>query len=238
MSFKYKKVDKEGLDILNTMSLANKLNQWMYQTILPFCSGKILEVGSGLGNISQYFIREKKDIYLSDIRSNYRERLANRFCLSNDKILDIDIVQPDFNNRNKALLGQFDSIFCLNVVEHIENDKLAVENMFNLLKKGGYLIILVPAYQNLYNNFDKTLEHYRRYNKKTLTNIMKGKPIKTFYFNSIGIIGWYVSGKILKNKTLPEKEVKLYNYFVPVIKLIDKFTFNKLGLSVISISQK
>ena len=72
-------------------------------------------------------------------------------------------------------------------MEHIKDDHLAIKNMVKLLKPGGNLVILVPAYQALYNNFDTTLEHYRRYNKKSLTSLMGnyGEIISAFYFNML-----------------------------------------------------
>ncbi len=65
-------------------------------------------------------------------------------------------------------------------MEHIENDHLAIHNCRKLLKKGGKLIILVPAFQSLYNGFDKELYHYRRYTKHTLNKLFKENPTSIF----------------------------------------------------------
>lgn len=240
MAFDYKEVDQEGFYILDVISDAGKFNKWMYDTIRPYNTGKILEIGSGVGNISQFFVRDNADITVSDIRENYRHILQQKFSLPDDKVIDIDIAHPDFANEYPTLIGVFDSVFCLNVVEHIENDALAAKNLALLLKKGGHLTVLVPAYQSLYNGFDKTLEHYRRYTKATLNKIMapNGAVQHTFYFNFVGIFGWWVSGKLFGNKSIPEGEMKLYNTLVPAIKLIDKLTFKKMGLSVISVLKK
>jgi SAM-dependent methyltransferase len=240
MKFAYKDLDKEGLSVLDVISTADKFNNWMYETISPFCSGNILEIGSGVGNISQYFIRDNKHIILSDIRLNYRNIIRTKFSLDNTKVIDIDITHLDFLNIYPELLGKFDSVFCLNVVEHLKDDDLSIENMMKLLKKGGQLTVLVPAYQCLYNEFDVNLEHYRRYDKKTILKLMSkhGNLIKVFYFNSIGILGWFVSGKLFKNNTIQKGEMKLYNYLVPFIKFFDRLTFNRIGLSVVCVIKK
>jgi SAM-dependent methyltransferase len=240
MEFEVKKIDQSGLEILDVVSKADKLNNWMFETIQSFCSGAILEVGSGIGNISQYFVRSKSDITVSDLRENYREILKSKFKLEDEKVLNLDIVDLNFEVNSKHLLNKFDSIFSLNVVEHIKDDDLAIKNMVKLLKPGGNLVILVPAYQALYNQFDVTLEHYRRYNKLSLTNLMSkyGEIKKSFYFNAVGTLGWWVSGKLFKNKMIPEGEMKLYNQLVPIIKLVDKVTFNRFGLSVICVIKK
>jgi SAM-dependent methyltransferase len=240
MKFEYKDIDKEGLSVLDVISSADKFNYWMYETIAPFSSGTILEIGSGVGNISQYFLKDNKNIYLSDIRLNYRNIIQNKFNLDHTRVIDIDIIDSDFSNNYRELLGKFDSVFCLNVVEHLEDDNLSIENMLKLLKPGGELTVLVPAFQFLYNKFDVNLEHFRRYNRKTILKLMTkhGELIKVFYFNSIGILGWFVSGKIFKNNTIQKGEMKLYNYLVPFIKIFDRLTLNKIGLSVVCVIKK
>lgn len=233
-----KKIDLEGLTTLSVIEKADKFNGWMYNNIAPFCKGKILEIGSGIGNISQFFIANKQDIILSDLRDNYIEILKNKFT---NEVVKIDLVDPDFDTKYSTYLESFDTVFALNVVEHIKDDVQAIANCKKLLKKGGCLIILVPAYQALYNNFDIELEHFRRYTKETLKPIILKndlKIIKTFSFNLIGILGWYFSGNILKKKTIPEGQMGLFNLLVPIFKFVDKVTLNKIGLSVINISEK
>ncbi len=64
--------------------------------------------------------------------------------------------------------NSIDVIILLNVLEHIENDALALQQIYRILKKGGLLIIEVPAGPNLYDIYDKMLMHYRRYTLRHL----------------------------------------------------------------------
>jgi len=233
-----KEIDLEGLETLSVIEKADRFNEWMYKTIAPHCKGKILEIGSGIGNISKFFIDDKKEIVLSDLRDNYCEILRKKFS---NPVIKIDLVAPDFDTQYANLLGTFDSLFALNVVEHIEDDLQAIANCKKLLKTGGTLIILVPAYQWLFNNFDVELEHFRRYTQKSLKKIIVKNELtvkKLFSFNLIGILGWYVSGQILKKKTIPEGQMGLFNLLVPIFKIADFVTFRKFGLSVICVSEK
>ena len=240
--FAFKEIDQEGMDILNVIAEADKFNRWMYNTIAPYTKGRILEVGSGIGNISAFFLENNATICLSDIRSNYCGYLERKF--SGQKgvlgILEMDLIDKDFDQKFSHLFNSFDSIFALNVVEHISDDDLAISNSKKLLKTGGNLIILVPAYQSLYNKFDKELEHYRRYTKKKLTGLM-GKHLEIIhsqYFNFAGIFGWFLSGSLMKKQTIPGGQMKLYNKLVPVFKVADKVMFNQMGLSVIAVGKK
>lgn len=242
-NFEYKTIDKEGMDILSVIEKADKFNYWMFETIKPHCKGKILEIGSGLGNISQFFLKENFNIILSDIRDNYCEVLRTKFekVKQNVEVVNIDLVDPSFDVKYSKYLGTFDTVFALNVVEHIENDGLALINIYKLLKKEGVVIILVPAYQALYNGIDKSLEHYKRYNQKMTDRVVSQAGFKIVhrqYFNAMGILAWFISGKLQKNDTIPEGQMGLYNKLVPIFRIIDKIIFNKIGLSNISVGIK
>jgi 2-polyprenyl-3-methyl-5-hydroxy-6-metoxy-1,4-benzoquinol methylase len=241
--FSYKEIDLEGLETLKVIADAEKFNNWTFEVISPFCNGKILEIGSGIGNISSRFIQNNFNIWLSDIRYNYRSFLNQKFSneISKEKILDLDLVHPQFESIYATLIGTFDTVFALNVIEHIEDHEKAINNCRSLLRPGGKLIILVPAYKNLYNSFDKELMHYRRYNSNLLVSLFQAQNLEiidSFYFNAGGIPGWFVSGFIQKNKTIPASQMKIYDALVPVFKIIDKLLFRRIGLSVICVGKK
>ena len=238
--FEYREIDKEGWETLDAIAAADKFNQWMYQTIKPYSSRKILEIGSGIGNISKFFIDDKANITLSDIRPVYCDVLKKKFSGAND-VIEMNLTHPSFDAEYSQFLGKYDTVFALNVVEHIKDDEMAVKNCHKLLKPKGSLVILVPAYADLYNRFDRELEHFRRYTDKRLNNLLASGNFTiqhSQYFNFMGIPGWYISGKLQKNKTIPKGQMSLYNKFVPVFKLVDKLLFNKVGLSVISVGIK
>ena len=233
-------LDKYGISTLEAISNAPAFNRWTYDLIQPFCKGRIIELGSGIGNISQYFLEEKKDITLSDLRENYRAYLSNHFSQYQPNVRSVDMVHPDFNETYADLIGQFDTVFALNVVEHIENHALAVQNAGSLLKPGGCLIILVPAYGWLYNKFDKELGHFKRFTRKSLRAIFPKEfhILQTAYFNALGIPGWFVSGSLVRNKEISSGEMKLFNKLVPIAKAMDAITFDNIGLSVWCVALK
>ena len=233
-----KEIDIEGEDTLNAVAKADKFNFWMYSQMRPFLRGNILEIGSGIGNISDFLTKEFSSACLSDVRDQYTEHLKQRFPHNN--VLNIDLVHPEFETVYQKLLGSFDFVFALNVVEHIKDDSLAASNMARLLKPSGTMFILVPAYQWLYNSFDVTLEHFRRYNKKRITRInpKSCEPIQSRYFNAFGIVGWFIVGSVFKKKIIPEGNMSLFNKIVPMVKVLDWVLGNQIGLSVILVTKK
>ena len=156
--------DLTGEATLDIIARANRFNRWMYHTIKPFCRGRIFEIGSGKGNISRFFIKDHQQILLSDFREDYCKNLSREFGDS-PGVLGIevlDLIDPGFENSFSSHLGKYDTVFALNVLEHISDEKKALNNCHKLLAKGGQLVILVPSYGKLYNGFDRELGHFRR----------------------------------------------------------------------------
>jgi SAM-dependent methyltransferase len=234
---------KSGTDTLKVISDAGKFNRWMYETIKPYCSGNILEIGSGIGNISQYFLNDNFEIALSDLSTDYFKILESKFArFSNLKgLFTLDFAEKELEQNYPHLIGQFDTVFALNVLEHVSDHVQSIKNCQKLLKPGGNLVILVPAFQSLFNQFDVALEHQRRYTPKTIKKVMSISGfsiIHTQFFNVPGILGWYISGNLMGKKAIPGGQMKLYDKLVPLWKVADWFLKPFLGLSVICVAKK
>ncbi len=232
-----------GTDTLEVISAADNFNHWMYQAIQPHCKGKILEIGSGIGNISQFFVKDGADITLSDFDSSYFPRLKEKFGNNRNLkgIHQIDLSVKNPKQRYPDLIGKFDTVFALNVVEHIEDHQQALMNAHAFLRPGGNVVILVPAFQFLFNGFDVQLGHFRRYTSSNLKSLIESAGFEitnSWYFNFIGTLGWYMTGNILRKKMIPGGQMKLYNALVPVWKMIDVLMKPFMGLSVICVGRK
>lgn len=232
-----------GTDTLTLIAGADKFNRWMYETIKPHCTGNILEIGSGIGNISQFFIKDGAEITLSDIETSYFPQLQEKFGKNQNLkgIQLLDLSDKNLEKNHPEMIGAFDTIFALNVVEHIPDHEQAMKNALKMLRKGGKVVILVPAFQWLFNGFDKQLDHQRRYTQKSLRTLLEGNGFAVKhaqYFNFMGVLGWFFSGNILRKKNIPGGQMKLYNELVPLWKVIDFFTQKIIGLSVIQVGVK
>lgn len=234
--------DPVGKHTLEVISGATRFNKWMYAEIKPFLKGDILEIGSGIGNISQYVINNGYDITLSDYNPAYYKYLQENFSKTPNvrSILQLDLLHPDFKTEYAALEEKFDTIFMLNVIEHLKDDPIAVDNCKFMLKQNGHFIVLAPAYNWLYCRIDKELGHYRRYTLKKMKQLIKDQNMEVIngqYFNFLGTIGWFLFGKVFKRKMLG-KEMNSFNQLVPIAKLLDKLFMKRIGLSVIVTGKK
>jgi SAM-dependent methyltransferase len=235
--------DPIGTETLDNISEAKAFNKWMYSVISPYLKGKILEIGSGIGNISDFLLDDKHNVTLSDLKSEYCEYLSKHFRDKKSLVSteQINLEDYDFENKYSGIQNSFDTVFALNVIEHIENDSLAIQNCRKLLKPGGDLIILVPSYKCLYCRFDKELGHFRRYNRKSLLMLLKSNGFTIndlFNFNAAGVFGWLLFGKLLNRRQIKQNQMQLYNNLVVLFIFLDKLLFRKFGLSLIIIAKK
>ncbi len=225
---------------LRILDKANSFTDWMYDEIKPYLKGNVFEVGSGQGTYSRKIINDfpKSRIVLSDIDENYVHRL-NVLASKNVDVLNIDIsLREDF----KKIKFPIDSFFALNVLEHIEDDVHAMNNVYDVLSPGGKFVVLVPAHKFLYNCIDKGIGHHRRYTRKDLLDKVsrtKFKVEKLFYFNFLSIFGWYLNGNILKREVINESAVGLLNKLVPLLRLFEKYILRQgLGISLVIVLEK
>ena len=236
-------LDPAGLHTLQVISKAGHFNRWMFETIRPYLKGDILEIGSGIGNISDFLVNEGYTVTLSDYNQEYCDVLKEKYHgRKNVKdILSIDLQQPDFYLKYNHLKETFDTIYLLNVIEHLQDDHKAVEYCKYLLKPKGNLILLAPAFGFLYCRLDKELGHFRRYRLKELRDLLVHQNFTVIhqqYYNLLGLFGWFVSGKLAGSKTLDASETSLFNKLVPLAKLSDRLVFRKVGLSAIIAGEK
>ncbi len=233
--------DPAGLETLELFANAAHFNRWMYDAIAPYCRGEILEIGSGIGNISLLLLEKNRPVALSDLRAGYCDILRRRFALQENLrgIYQIDLSVADPAAAYPELYGRYDTVIAMNVIEHIEDDGRAVRNCRKLLKPGGQLVLLVPAFQRLHNQLDRELGHCRRYTKKTLKALLDReglKPLHTEYFNSVGIFGWWFAGSLQKRRIISQGQLKLFNQLIPLFRLVDKLVAPVAGLSVIAVA--
>lgn len=222
------------------MMTAHRYMEWVLDPFKPYLGKNVLEVGCGHGGYGQAIGKNSNYTGL-DLSHDLIETLKKKN--PDQSFLCADITDPE---SIKELRGkEFDTILCLNVLEHIENDKKAIDAMTDVLKPGGHLLLFVPAFQQLYTEMDRLAGHFRRYKIEDFEpRLDKGKVrvIKTGYFNSLGGLGWFVN-KANKPKTLNDDSVNAQlvffdKYLVPVAKFMDVFTSRFFGQSVYVVAQK
>jgi glycosyltransferase involved in cell wall biosynthesis/protein-L-isoaspartate O-methyltransferase len=213
-----------GAKILDSLAGTKRFNRWMADTVRPLVGTRVLELGAGIGNMTQHLSRGRKIYVASDIDQEHIARLRVRFRgRPNLEIRRCDLSDAaDF----QPLLGSFDSVVCLNVVEHVEDDLGALRNIFSALKPGGRAIILVPQDQKAYGTLDEVLGHCRRYSEAQLRARMEEAGFKVervLHFNRVTRPGWRFNGQVLKRRSFGRFQLKVFDTLVPLWRRIDRY---------------
>jgi glycosyltransferase involved in cell wall biosynthesis len=213
-----------GPDILHALSHAGRFNRWMADTIRPYVGARVLEIGAGIGNLTRALIPRVKCYVATDLDPEHMARLTTRLQhRPNLRVRYCDLTNPDDFTE---FAGTMDSVICLNVLEHIEDDLLGLRNIYSALSPGGRAIVLVPHGQEIFGSLDVALGHFRRYSHQELKSKMEqtGFRVETILeFNRISRPGWYVSGRILNRTTLDPMQMKLFDKMVWLWRRIDPY---------------
>ena len=224
---------------LEVMSNAHNYRRWMFRQISPYVGQRILEVGAGIGNFTALFL-DRDLIVATDTYEPCVEYLQTRL---GDKLevppMLLDVMDPAMLELREH---NFDTIVCLNVLEHVADDRLALRHMYEVLQPGGRLVLLVPAFPFLYGTVDRSLDHYRRYMRSDLIAKLRQagfKIDKTFYMNVIGMAGWFLNNRILKRREESTDQIVFFDrYIAPLAERIEQKVRPPIGLSVIAIARK
>lgn len=214
--------DAAGAETLAIMAAAPNYNTWMYQVIAPYVGRRVLEVGSGIGNMSARMVEAGAEhLVLTDMEEWYRTRLRERFG-ENPSVRVESLMLPDSEAGERFRADRLDTIVALNVVEHIEDHVRALATMRQMLAPGGRVVILVPAMPSIYGEMDRELGHFRRYGKESLGAVFQAAGFRAdrmFWWNRVGVAGWWFNGRVRKVSRIPIDQLKRFDGLVPVLKL-------------------
>jgi glycosyltransferase involved in cell wall biosynthesis/phospholipid N-methyltransferase len=227
-----------GPEILDRLARTRRFNAWMAETIAPYVGSRVLEIGAGIGNLTRR-LAPRRELYIaSDIEGEHLARLAARLShRPNVRAARVDLTRrEDF----EPLRGQVDTVVCLNVVEHVEDDRLALRNLYDVLAPGGRAIVLVPEGQSLYGELDAVLGHWRRYSERELREKMEEAGFeleRVFGFNRVTRPGWWWNGRVLKRRTFSRLQLWFFDRLVWLWKRLDGW-LPWAGVSLIAIGRK
>jgi len=227
-----------GGKILDTLAGAQRFNAWMADTVRPWLGNDVMEIGAGIGNMSRQLSPGRRRYVATDIDDEHLARLRSRFRMRPR----VDVAKCDVCDTGdfEFFANKFDSVVCLNVLEHVPDPATGLKNIHSVLKPGGRAIVLVPQDQRIYGTLDKALGHYLRYSEEQLCRRMVDAGFRveaTIHFNRATKPGWYWNGRVLKRVDFSRFQLRLFDLLTPVWRRLDRF-LPWGAVSVIAIGEK
>jgi glycosyltransferase involved in cell wall biosynthesis len=214
--------DKDGAEILDRLNRAPRFNRWMGDVIRPYIGDRVLEIGAGTGNMSMQLM-PRSVYWATDVNPHYLEYLAT--LRSTRPYMRVAYTHAEHSET--LPIGQnFDTVVCLNVVEHVPDDVGALRNVYSALVDGGRAVILVPCGPELYGTLDEVLGHCRRYTESQLKGVAEQAGFhveEILKFNRPGVPAWWLNGRILKRKTFGLGQIRVLNLLTPLFRLVDSW---------------
>lgn len=229
--------DEYGRDILHSLSGTPRFNRWMADEIRPWVGDDVLEIGAGIGNLTRCLL-PRNTYTISDIDPLYLNYLRSTF--QRNKRISVAKVDLSCAADFQSLQERFDTVICLNVLEHVADERSAMANIFSALRPGGRAIILVPAGRQRYGSLDQVLGHVRRYSMDELRQAFQQAGFrveKLWDFNRVGVPAWLINGKLLKRRYFGRVQLKAFDFSIWLWRLVDRL-FPWDGLSLIGVAQK
>jgi ubiquinone/menaquinone biosynthesis C-methylase UbiE len=221
-------------EVLEGLATAVNHRRWFIELALPYLGDDPIEIGSGLGD---YALEWSEHLP----RFTATEADPDRLVLLKERLAD----HPNIDVRQMLLptteTGQYSAAVSYNVLEHIEDHATALRSMATLVKPGGKVILIVPAFMFAMSNVDIATGHVRRYTKKTMRAVMAEAGLeieKLHYANALGLIGYYAATSIFKLAPKEGPMVKIYDSIVlPITKAMESVVRPPFGQSVFVVAR-
>jgi SAM-dependent methyltransferase len=197
-----------------------------------------VEAGAGIGTVSDIVLRRAapKELLLIEPAANNIPSLRRRF----DDDPRVRIHHGYLEDVGDSVTA--DTVIAVNVMEHVERDDEFLSAAHLTLVRDGALLLLVPAVPGIYGSLDKAFDHYRRYTRSGLEDLLltAGFRIETLhYVNFVGVAAWFASGRIFHRTTLGRGQVRFYDrWVIPWLRRIESRIRPPVGQSLLAIARK
>jgi SAM-dependent methyltransferase len=224
---------------LETFAHAVRWKDYFHRSIAKFVCGDVLEVGAGIGATTRALCTGNEQSWLC---LEPDAQMAEQLILAKDEQplpIDPEVVVGCVSDLAADRL--FDAILYIDVLEHIEHDADELARAAKHLKPGGHLIVLSPAHQMAFSEYDAAIGHYRRYNKPMLRSVEPQglKRAAMFHLDSLGLMLSLANRFVLRSNDPKPSQIKFWDRFVvPCSRVLDPLVGRSFGRSIVGVWQQ
>jgi SAM-dependent methyltransferase len=214
--------------------------EWQLDQFRPYLGQRILEIGCGIGSLIAR-LGPRELIHGVDVEEDLLCHTAERFKDRPECRFDLADLGSAAHSPDRLSHTPFDSILCVNVLEHIQDDLLALRRMEQLVVRGGHLALLVPAHPALFGPYDELDGHFRRYSRSHLLSLIRQtewQVVRCYSFNCVGAIGWWLKYRWLRRRVHGAAEFRGMKAIVPIMRVMERWFPPPFGLSLVAILRR
>jgi len=221
-------------EIQAELQAASNYNQWIADQAKAHVGRRVLDAGCGSGNLTRLMLDRDLVVAVDEWEAfvaGMRESFAG---VENVAVHRFDLADPAM----PAELERYgiDSVYCCNVLEHVEDHQAALANFARLLPVGGAIFLLVPAFMSLYGEHDRADHHFRRYTKPMLRETVAPLPIeieRMYYMNMPGFFAWFLYVRVMSRR-LNEGGIGLCDKVIPEIRAVEERVRPPFGQTLVA----
>ena len=223
---------------LDALAEARNYYGWITERFAPYLGDRIVEVGAGIGTYTEHLLRARPAARVTAVEpaDNNYPHLARRFA----REPRVEAVHGYLDDAFPA--GAARSVVAVNVMEHVEDDAAFLAAARRALAPGGHVCLFVPALPALFGTLDEAFEHYRRYTRPALRTLFVRAGLKVerlTYMNLPGTAAWWLSGKVLRRRTVSARDARLYDrWVVPWVRALERRWSPPFGQSLLAVARK
>jgi len=227
------------------MGTMQSYQRYLFDRVQPCLRRRVVEIGVGHGMTTRWILQSSDaEVLAADIDEHCLNQVRSEQASPRLHTLRVDL--NDVKSVAQCAAFQPDSIVCINVLEHIEQDEKALRALAGIAVLGAKLALIVPAHPLLYGRMDSEAGHFRRYTRASLHSVLVASgwtAVETVYINALGALGWYFHNRLRRSAGLADHSVNSQmlsadRWLPRVAAWTDPVMKRCFGLSVLAIAQK
>jgi ubiquinone/menaquinone biosynthesis C-methylase UbiE len=221
-------------EVLEGLATAVNHRRWFVELAVPYLGDNPIEIGSGLGDYALEWAPRFGRFTATEADPDRLIRLKER--MADHPTVDVrEMLLPTEET------GDYSAAVSYNVLEHIEDHVGALRSISKLVRPGGAIVLIVPAFMFAMSDVDIATGHVRRYTKKTMRAALTDAGLEVErlqYANALGLLGYYMATSVFKLTPKEGAMVKVYDKLVlPVTKAAESIVRPPFGQSVFAVAR-
>ncbi len=222
-------------DVLAALSECANHRRWFAGFARPYLGEHPIEIGSGFGDYAQEWIPYVDKYTATEADPALFPGLQRQMA----KYPNVTVKQMMLPTQER---GDHSCLVSYNVLEHIEDHVGALKSMAGLVRAGGYIVLVCPAFPFAMSPVDIATGHVRRYTKRSMRKALTEAGLEVVnvrYANSLGLICYYAFTSVLRKQPSTGGTMAIYDRLVvPVVQFLERLVGRPpFGQSVLAVAR-